>query len=837
MSVNDGEHHEGDDSVSSSDGSFMPPVLSDYANQLLFEDKERQSRLQYLQQQESYQDSRGANVGYQQSHHYNQGSVGLPNGDYSPVDKMVISPQVPKTSRRELSGSPHMNSSGGISSSSLGTSPLESSDKISNASTTPGIRPAATLFTRAPAADMTSLRTTTMRSKRFGSNAFNKRLGKPLNFKGLPSANPNTTSNSTSTAISSMAQLSVSSSTATSSNPASNTASMHQPLPATTTSFSAGTSSMSIPATSLATTTATRPANIYSSLSGVDEDRNPNLSPSTKRSTTRIRFAEEHQEIAHDSPRRSYLLRHSKSSDNNSQYHDSDIGEANSSVSSNSSKRDRRDWSSRATTPVGDTSRHSSSSKSDHSQYDANPQQGSLSQFRAQDERPVLQSISPNIPVNPGNRFGSKVPPPKLENWANVKTSSLFSSNELHEYHNNHHNHHEVQEPERPAPPVPTDRADRAARIERFEKAAEQQSVAQLHAAHNLGTDRPRQSSDRSKTKKNMMAINNRLYQRLELLGRGGSSKVYKVQSNEGKVFAVKKVTFEDVDESVISGFKGEIDLLQRLRNEDRVVKLVDYEMHDTSVYLVMECGEIDLAHVLSARLNSQLDISFVRFYATEMLRCVAAVHNQGIVHSDLKPANFLLVKGMLKIIDFGIANVVPDYTANIHRDTQIGTPNYMAPEALLDANQFGPGSGTETAAKFKVGKPSDVWSCGCIIYQMVYGKPPYAAYSGAQRMLAIMNPKVQIQYPKHGLGGVRVSRDAIETIRGCLHRDPAARMTVEEVLEGSFLNPQAVDRSFIRTLLEHAVQYGATRKEPILPREVDMLTDDIWKKIQLSNR
>lgn len=41
----------------------------------------------------------------------------------------------------------------------------------------------------------------------------------------------------------------------------------------------------------------------------------------------------------------------------------------------------------------------------------------------------------------------------------------------------------------------------------------------------------------------------------------------------------------------------------------------------------------------------------------------------------------------MLKIIDFGIANVVPDYTSNVHRDTQIGTPNYMAPEALLDAS------------------------------------------------------------------------------------------------------------------------------------------------------
>ena len=61
----------------------------------------------------------------------------------------------------------------------------------------------------------------------------------------------------------------------------------------------------------------------------------------------------------------------------------------------------------------------------------------------------------------------------------------------------------------------------------------------------------------------------------------------------------------------------------------------------------------------------------------------VEAIHNERIVHADLKPANFLFVDGALKLIDFGIAKPISDDTTNIYRESQVGTLNYMSPEAL----------------------------------------------------------------------------------------------------------------------------------------------------------
>jgi len=221
-----------------------------------------------------------------------------------------------------------------------------------------------------------------------------------------------------------------------------------------------------------------------------------------------------------------------------------------------------------------------------------------------------------------------------------------------------------------------------------------------------------------------------------------------------------------------------------------------------------MEMGECDLNSLLKLRQNpenSKLDPVFVRFYWKEMLECLQAVHAHDIVHSDLKPANFVVVQGRLKLIDFGIANAIQtDETVNVHRETQVGTPSYMSPESLMDSQQYAFTSanngrlnlppGAKGPRLMKLGKPSDVWSLGCILYQMVYGQPPFAHIQNQMaRCHAIVNWNHAIDFPERGLGGATVPSSLLRTMRACLSRDQQSRPTCDDLLSGanSFLYPQ----------------------------------------------
>lgn len=368
---------------------------------------------------------------------------------------------------------------------------------------------------------------------------------------------------------------------------------------------------------------------------------------------------------------------------------------------------------------------------------------------------------------------------------------------------------------------------------------------AVVQRSETTSTRPPSQGSEHSAPndgkKRKLIFVNDSQYEKLELLGRGGSSKVYKARSVTTKrVYAIKKVMFDQFDDACVNGFKGEIDLLNKLRDEPRVVRLFEHSICDGSIYLTMECGDIDMAHVLQTRIAAgyPLDVNFVRFHAMEILKCVEAVHRAGIVHSDLKPANFLFVRGMLKIIDFGIANAVPDHTANVYRESQIGTPNYMAPEALTEVNNTMTLNRGKNGNTWRIGKPSDIWSCGCIIYQMIYGRPPYASYAGQLRIMAIMNPQVKVKYATHGLGDVAVPLSVIELMQRCLARSPFERWTVEQCLNSDFLKPKAVSKPFIKDIVRSAVNYGYSQRylEEISNDTYDKLVSSIIEQIESLN-
>ncbi|MFF5516460.1 serine/threonine-protein kinase [Streptomyces coeruleorubidus] len=197
-------------------------------------------------------------------------------------------------------------------------------------------------------------------------------------------------------------------------------------------------------------------------------------------------------------------------------------------------------------------------------------------------------------------------------------------------------------------------------------------------------------------------------------IGRGGMGEVWRAYDETlARAVAVKLLLPQDTDATAASRFRLEAQTAGRL-NHPNVVGVLDFGEYDNRLYLVMELVEGDsLARVLSVA--GALPAERVAGLAAQAAAGLAAAHQQGIVHRDVKPANLLLdAGGTLKIGDFGIARFLDDPGAALTATGQIvGTGLYLAPERALGR---------------PAGPASDMYSLGCVLYQLLSGRPPFQA-------------------------------------------------------------------------------------------------------------
>ncbi|WP_053673639.1 serine/threonine-protein kinase [Streptomyces sp. NRRL B-1140] len=250
-------------------------------------------------------------------------------------------------------------------------------------------------------------------------------------------------------------------------------------------------------------------------------------------------------------------------------------------------------------------------------------------------------------------------------------------------------------------------------------------------------------------------------------IGRGGMGEVWRAYDETlARAVALKLLLPQDTDATAASRFRLEAQTAGRL-NHPNVVGVLDFGEYDNRLYLVMELVEGDsLAGVLNG--SGALPAERVALLAAQASAGLAAAHAQGIVHRDVKPANLLLdAAGTLKIGDFGIARFLDDPGAALTATGQIiGTGLYLAPERALGK---------------PAGPASDMYSLGCVLYQLLSGRPPFEADTA----VALLHQHLDsAPVPPRELGVAGLPPAFENYLLGLLAKQPEDRPTAQQAAE-----------------------------------------------------
>jgi serine/threonine-protein kinase len=216
-------------------------------------------------------------------------------------------------------------------------------------------------------------------------------------------------------------------------------------------------------------------------------------------------------------------------------------------------------------------------------------------------------------------------------------------------------------------------------------------------------------------------------FQLLSRLGRGGMGEVFLAEHTGIQTRVAVKVLHPEIsrDHDHVQRFFNEAKIVGRIKHAG-IVKIFDVGFHDEHAYLIMELLE---GESLAKRLErvGRLPASPLSDIGRQIASVLDATHRAGITHRDLKPDNIFLVTDeerasgeRVKILDFGIAKLTGTLAGSAPKTHgTMGTPTYMAPEQWGDSA--------------KVDWRADVYSLGCVAFEMACGRPPFIAHNIAE--------------------------------------------------------------------------------------------------------
>src|SRR3989442_878457 len=254
------------------------------------------------------------------------------------------------------------------------------------------------------------------------------------------------------------------------------------------------------------------------------------------------------------------------------------------------------------------------------------------------------------------------------------------------------------------------------------------------------------------------------------LLGRGGMGEVYRARDTKLKRDVAIKILPEEFsrDPDRVGRFQREAEVLASL-NHPHIAAIYSLEEADGSRFLVLELVEgLTLADRLK---RGQLPIEEALTISKRICEAIEAAHEKGIIHRDLKPANIKVTPdSIVKVLDFGLAKV---REAEAQASDLSNSPTLMtarsAPGIILGTAAY---MSPEQAKGQEANRTSDVWAFGCVLYEMLTGRPPFEGDTVSELVPGILKAD-----PDWSRLPAETPENIRRLLRRCLHKDRRPRL------------------------------------------------------------
>jgi len=222
--------------------------------------------------------------------------------------------------------------------------------------------------------------------------------------------------------------------------------------------------------------------------------------------------------------------------------------------------------------------------------------------------------------------------------------------------------------------------------------------------------------------------------------------------------------------------YEHEVSIMKQVKHTN-VLGLRDVFEDTKNVYLVIDyCDGGDLGDKMAECTQKSVAASWM----AQVCAAIGAMHYAGIVHRDVKPDNFMISNGCLKLADFGLATMLPEKEGLLK--AKCGTPAFMAPEQHELPNSRG------------YGKAADMWAAGVILFMLLHGGQHPFLSGNQMNMQALLSGK----FPKNGgsklaclMPGKSGASNGMELVAALLFREDYKRLSAVQALQHPFLSAQ----------------------------------------------